>query len=671
MNLLKEGLPTRYFEEHLKSIILQHGLKITFAYCQPYNDIDGRSIENVMNVSTAEPDQVRGIFHEKMARDTDAFSDRNNDTGLVSAPAESLIDKSVKATITSSVSTRIAPYTLSEAKPMEQNAPSTNKPPINIKPDPHTPYETPITVRKRSEEISPDDWLSLGPSSVFNGNSKHSQVFLKEVLPWAFSNFDNIMGNENIGTIELHMLGREREPTIWIVAGDITKVDRDFLELGLSRFGVSFATKIDKGGPKRSGNNRTQGIPWPPANGQFQQRPTCGASIGVGDNTASFGGLIQLRTTSGWTTFGITCHHFLEERARETTCAGVVNGLLGKRSYEVLQPSKHHITYDLKCMKYGYSNLSPVDESSLSEDEKQYRNVRMEKMSKNIARLEKICESRESYFGKVKFSSGYDRTSHAYPPSLFDNCTDDTLVHTMDWAIFDDIPGQRLPQENRVVGRPSNSYAEENEPVSTMVCSQFFEDVFNRSACPDAQPVANVSIPEPHRRVQGVGAITGHQDGYLATTPGLIKLEEYGKHTLEWSFCPRYKNGLGQAGDSGAWIFDDYGSVIGMILAHSDISELTYFTPIKVLFDDILEVTGATEIRVAPPLHTKGREFNNQRDPARQPTSWSPSILTPETLIETPSPGRKRKNVDMDVDSDGCEAKRPKHQNASAIKEHL
>jgi hypothetical protein len=196
-------------------------------------------------------------------------------------------------------------------------------------------------------------------------------------------------------------------------------------------------------------------------------------------------------------------------------------------------------------MNYAHINLGAVDESSLSEYERQCRDTQMEKMSRKIARLEKMCKSDESYFGKVKFSSGYDRTCHAYPASLFGNSTDNSPVHTVDWAIFGDIPYQRLPQENRVAGGIVNSYAEENEPISTTVCSQFFENVINRSARPDVQPVANVSIPEPHRRVQGVGAMTGHQDGYLATTPGLIKLEEYGKHTLEWSFCPRYKNGLG------------------------------------------------------------------------------------------------------------------------------
>jgi hypothetical protein len=339
----EEGSSDEMFREIPKADRTSAWVQDTTAYCQPDNDIDGRSMENVMNVSTAEPYRVRGIFHEP-ARDLDAFSDRNDDACLVPAPEESLIEKSIKANTSSTKAPQVKAKpdldTPSEAKPTKPNAPSTNALPIKIEPDPDAPYETPAPVRKRSEETTTDDWLSLGPSCVFNGNSNHSKVFIKEVLPWAFSNFDKIMGKENIGTIELHMLGREREPTIWIAAGDITKVDRDFVELGLSRFGVSFALKIDKGGPKRSGNTSSQGTPWPAANGQFQQLPTCGASIGVGNNTASFGGLIQLQINSEWTTFGITCHHFLEERTRETTCAGVVNGILEGRSYEVSQPSK-------------------------------------------------------------------------------------------------------------------------------------------------------------------------------------------------------------------------------------------------------------------------------------------------------------------------------------------
>jgi hypothetical protein len=112
-----------------------------------------------------------------------------------------------------------------------------------------------------------------------------------------------------------------------------------------------------------------------------------------------------------------------------------------------------------------------------------------------------------------------------------------------------------------------------------------------------------------------------------------------------------------------------------MILAHSDITELTYFTPIKVLFDDILKVTGATEIRILPPPHSRGREFNNQSNPARQPTPWSPPLPTPQTYgpdstvgIDTPTSGCKRK--DVDVESYGCEAKRLKHQNGIESKAH-
>jgi hypothetical protein len=96
-----------------------------------------------------------------------------------------------------------------------------------------------------------------------------------------------------------------------------------------------------------------------------------------------------------------------------------------------------------------------------------------------------------------------------------------------------------------------------------------------------------------------------------------------------------------------------------MILAHSDITELTYFTPIKVLFDDILKVTGATEIRILPPAHSRGsfgKEYNNRFNPASQSTPWSPPLLTPQTYrsdsaigMDTPISGCKRKDVDLEL----------------------
>jgi hypothetical protein len=52
-----------------------------------------------------------------------------------------------------------------------------------------------------------------------------------------------------------------------------------------------------------------------------------------------------------------------------------------------------------------------------------------------------------------------------------------------------------------------------------------------------------------------------------------------------------------KAGDSGSLVFDRFGGVIGMI--HGCLGyEITYVTPIEVVFEDIKSVTGATRVEL-------------------------------------------------------------------------
>lgn len=46
-------------------------------------------------------------------------------------------------------------------------------------------------------------------------------------------------------------------------------------------------------------------------------------------------------------------------------------------------------------------------------------------------------------------------------------------------------------------------------------------------------------------------------------------------------------------GDSGAWVFDNYGALVGMVFATNGV-EATYFTPIGLIVEDIKHMTGCT-----------------------------------------------------------------------------
>lgn len=54
-----------------------------------------------------------------------------------------------------------------------------------------------------------------------------------------------------------------------------------------------------------------------------------------------------------------------------------------------------------------------------------------------------------------------------------------------------------------------------------------------------------------------------------------------------------------EPGDSGSWVFTREGMVVGMVWGGSANSEVSYVTPIEAILDDIKQVTGAAEARIA------------------------------------------------------------------------
>lgn len=60
------------------------------------------------------------------------------------------------------------------------------------------------------------------------------------------------------------------------------------------------------------------------------------------------------------------------------------------------------------------------------------------------------------------------------------------------------------------------------------------------------------------------------------------------------SFC------FGRAGDSGAAIFDKFGTFVGLFFAGNDLTGVGYFSAAKDLFSDIKRMTSAEEVNLLP-----------------------------------------------------------------------
>ncbi|KAI5778729.1 hypothetical protein EDC01DRAFT_673191 [Geopyxis carbonaria] len=504
-------------------------------------------------------------------------------------------------------------------------------------------------IRSNGPTKKRSDFASGGSSN----RSSHAEIWM-ELLPWINMHFEEIMGDENPGAIEYLKLGPKKIPTICITAEDSSIVDREFLERKLNELDVGYEVLLENGGVGRSVRNDRQvsvdpdsdNYEWPSSNARFQKTPSCGASIGTMDdssNTASFGGLIQVKFGLEWRLFGLSSHHLLEDRTRETAIGkGVMNGTLDGKEFRICQPSQFHNeqTKDfLNRYVQTHKLVDAEDDHGFSEEERSNRGRDLEKLEAKLDEQLSIDE-KQLYFGKVMFSSGYGRLVDMYPEMAMGNISTSSMVstrnfgHTMDWQLIGEIPAERSTSANYVSGGMlSNLYYQDHEPITRTVSAEFFKTTKRLFKDYSGTAKADTSPPEPHCRVHGIGAMTGSQDGYLSPVPACVKLEKYGSPSMEWSFAPRYANGLGKYGDSGAWIFNDFGSVVGMILGVNPATQQTYFTPIQSVFNDIkksLEHLGVEDVRIvepymdvnfscsrqcSPEVGTTGLQFYNSQPP--------------------------------------------------------
>ncbi|KAA8894215.1 hypothetical protein FN846DRAFT_434646 [Sphaerosporella brunnea] len=445
------------------------------------------------------------------------------------------------------------------------------------------------------------------PPNVVDTSTAHADVWSKHLSYWACDEFPRIFGTGNPGALEYLTPSPDRRPIIQVTAKYPARVDRSFLEENVQKIcnayarGVKFEIRIGQGNVCRTGDHN-QYCEWPANNSRFQQIPSCGACIGIGDcTTASLGGFVELKIGDKWETFGLTSHHLLEERTEDVSGDGVMHGLLrGVPVEKTTQPSLQYHNYNKSLLERELQVQKVLDKIYLG------RQIQptLARSAKIEAELRQYEDEVDLSFGRIMYSSGFDRMT--------------PQRQAFDYALIGDIAKERLSAAN-YVDRPPERWSDRLASITEIVPEHFFDVIFDVAptlgytspAEPDFTP------PEPVFRVHGIGAATGEQDGYMSPMPFTINFEGFGKGSREWSFAPRTPNGLGKSGDSGAWIFDPFGSVIGMILGHNSGSNLTYFTPMHAIFKDIKELTGATDVRL----------------PGGQPAALSPkTVPSPKTM---------------------------------------
>ncbi|KAJ9137042.1 HET-s/LopB domain-containing protein [Pleurostoma richardsiae] len=462
--------------------------------------------------------------------------------------------------------------------------------------------------------------------------------------------------------ISLESIGespKETRPTVLVVCTSVSKV-RVILKRKLGALfdgATGFSLKVCRGKVIRSRKRRSgrsmaksgdaEELGQTAANGDFQERPQNGASIGAWKGNrhlppVSFGGLILVDDKP----FGMTVHHMLDDPdpdrddAAEGDLATTMRSGASPGSREPPLPDlyawyeQHYAdqesseggsgSEDFACEfsdsdsdGYSESAITSSDDDSDAESDSEMDHftdagdipgiepggganyIVTQPALDDVAEGFYPCEETKNEdhldtfgLGEVYASSGIRRRMDG-----------NGLVHEIDWALFK-FKEERQPGENSMPRVTREQRRNSNSSAGSV------GDIYPRTVTP--------SLSLPGLEVQCMARTSGLQTGVILPTLTSVKI--YGRaspsHTYQVSghllssststststsaeapkpsLCP-----IGVPGDSGAWVVDRrQGQVCGHVLAWSERKRVAYICPMEVLLLDIAEVLRAAEIRL-------------------------------------------------------------------------
>lgn len=400
------------------------------------------------------------------------------------------------------------------------------------------------------------------------------------------------------------------KPTILVICTSVTKV-RSILKKSLVYDKSVFGLKVCRGkvvrsrkhGTRRSMAHNDAGE-IKAANGQHQERPLNGASIGayVGDKNlppVSFGGLITVDDK----TYGMTVHHMLDDPSD-----GEDDG--PDNQAPILRSSAQHM--DMPDLTYSESSVySSGDEEymySLSDYESDFSSDNESQISdgEDDSSEFNFDEEDETEPGDIKGIPLGRGSSYPITQPAIDDITEDfypndetrdedhldsfhlgslhassgirrrvenSVVHEIDWALFSFNP-ERQPSKNHLLH--GDRFCHQKAATYPMSIA----------------PVSDLGGMNVHC----VGRTSGLQSGRIL--PGMVVVKIFGRQTPSSSY--QVAGGkLGIPGDSGAWVVDNEGGrACGHVLAWSTRKKVAYICPMDVLVRDIAETLGAGSVRL-------------------------------------------------------------------------
>ncbi len=388
------------------------------------------------------------------------------------------------------------------------------------------------------------------------------------------------------------------KPTILVICTSVNKI-RSILKKSLVYDKSTYGLKVCRGKVVRSRKNGVKrsmafGGDVKPANGEHQERPSNGASIGayVGGKhlpPVSFGGLIMVDDKP----YGMTVHHMLDDPSDgeddlETTAPILRSSAhfdvpdLTYSEPSIYSSGDEEFMYELS--EY-HSESDFSDASSEVSCESEYEEIDTELEPGDIAGILAGCG--EEYLITQPAIDDVDDDFYPSPETRDEDHLDSfglgevyassgirrrvegDLVHEIDWALFE-FSENRCPDTNHIKNGQRFCPVKETYPVTVV-------------------PTSDLSDLNVHCMARTSGLQTGR------ILPGMVIVKILGRQTPSSSYQVAGK--LGVPGDSGAWVVDnEHGRACGHVLAWSSRKKVAYICPMDILVRDIGETLQARSI---------------------------------------------------------------------------
>ncbi|KAL9028339.1 MAG: hypothetical protein Q9196_003277 [Gyalolechia fulgens] len=492
------------------------------------------------------------------------------------------------------------------------------------------------TVRKERPEQSLQE---ATPSSQIEGAPRTTEMHKRKCKVWSHEIpsvftahwqqalepklnriFSKIIDRWESYSIELLMAGETAElarPTIYMVCASVEKArkvlqyvnqDQGLFDIKVSRGQIlrSKAGKKKKRGKGKKGPSTGDSAPGIGGEGgrlrfhHYQERPSCGASIGAYMDEqhlppVSFGGTVLV----GGEPYGMSVHHMLENDEMDL---GLDDTVALHRSMAPTGKDSQQVEEDSEKRWSGRSLPEALYPFEISEDEDEgYRSwAEDEDLSDfdpsqwDTPELEDLDEVNMGDTPGVE--PGHGETLLVTQPAIDD--VDEGFFPNEEDVDEDHLASHTFGHIHASSGIRRTSRGSISHEVDWALIKIREHRQGKTNAVKDG--TRHCHTANPHRvveanklgglQVHALGRTSGLQTGTILPLMVTIKMPGRISHSQSWQVAGKF----GMGGDSGAWVIDNAtGGVCAHVLAWSQRNNTAYVAPMEVLFEDMAQTLAA------------------------------------------------------------------------------